>query len=60
VTDPEPLPDGHPLFGLANVLISPHVAGMTSAALPRIKRLIDEQIERMRRGEDPLNVVLRT
>ena len=32
VTDPEPLPDGHPLFGLPNVLISPHVAGMTSAA----------------------------
>ncbi|HXC18464.1 MAG TPA: 2-hydroxyacid dehydrogenase [Acidimicrobiales bacterium] len=60
VTDPEPLPEGHPLFGLSNVLISPHVAGMTSAALPRIKRLIDEQIERMRRGEDPLNVVLRT
>jgi phosphoglycerate dehydrogenase-like enzyme len=60
VTDPEPLPEGHPLFGLANVLISPHVAGMTSAALPRIKRLIHEQIERMRQGEEPVNVVLRT
>ena len=60
VTDPEPLPDGHPLFGLTNVLISPHVAGMTSAALPRIKRLVHQQIERRRRGEAPLNVVLRT
>jgi phosphoglycerate dehydrogenase-like enzyme len=60
VTDPEPLPDGHPLFGLANVLISPHVAGMSSAALPRITRLVHQQIERMRRGEEPLNVVLRT
>jgi phosphoglycerate dehydrogenase-like enzyme len=60
VTDPEPLPEGHPLFGLANVLISPHVAGMTSAALPRITRLVHEQIDRMIRGEDPINVVLRT
>ena len=60
VTDPEPLPDGHPLFGLANVLISPHVAGMSSAALPRIQRLVHQQIERMRGGEEPLNVVLRT
>jgi phosphoglycerate dehydrogenase-like enzyme len=60
VTDPEPLPDGHPLFGLSNVLISPHVAGMTSAALPRIMRLIRDQMERMQRGEEPRNVVLRT
>jgi phosphoglycerate dehydrogenase-like enzyme len=60
VTDPEPLPEGHPLFALTNVLISPHVAGMSSAALPRITRLVHQQIERMRRGEEPLNVVLRT
>lgn len=26
VTDPEPLPDGHPLWGLENILITPHVA----------------------------------
>jgi phosphoglycerate dehydrogenase-like enzyme len=60
VTDPEPLPDGHPLFALENVLISPHVGGMTSAALPRIARLVREQVDRMIRGEDPINVVLRT
>jgi phosphoglycerate dehydrogenase-like enzyme len=60
VTDPEPLPDGHPLFGLSNVLISPHVGGMSSAALPRIARLVHRQIERMRRGDEPANVVLRT
>lgn len=60
VTDPEPLPDAHPLFGFANVLISPHVGGMTSAALPRIARLVREQVERMMRGEEPINVVLRT
>lgn len=60
VTDPEPLPDGHPLFALANVLISPHVGGMSSAALPRMSRLIHRQVERMLQDEEPLNVVLRT
>lgn len=60
VTDPEPLPDGHPLFALANVIISPHVGGATSAMLPRMARLLNEQISRMLRGEEPLNVVLRT
>lgn len=30
VTDPEPLPDGHPLWGLENVLITPHVANPNS------------------------------
>lgn len=60
VTDPEPLPNDHPFFALRNVLISPHVGGMTSAALPRIARLVRAQVDRMVRGEDPLNVVLRT
>jgi phosphoglycerate dehydrogenase-like enzyme len=60
VTDPEPLPDGHPLFALDNVLISPHIGGATSAALPRMSRLIHVQIDRMINGDDPINVVLRT
>jgi phosphoglycerate dehydrogenase-like enzyme len=60
VTDPEPLPDGHPLFALTNVLISPHVGGATSAAIPRLARLLNEQINRLREGKEPLNVVLRT
>jgi phosphoglycerate dehydrogenase-like enzyme len=60
VTDPEPLPDGHPLFSLDNVLISPHVGGASSASFPRLVRLIKEQVERMTRGDEPLNVVLRT
>lgn len=60
VTDPEPLPDGHPLFALSNVLISPHVGGATSAMTPRLVRLLREQIERLARGDEPLNVVLRS
>jgi phosphoglycerate dehydrogenase-like enzyme len=60
VTDPEPLPDGHPLFGLPNVLITPHVGGASSAMTPRMARLLRRQVERMQRGAEPENVVLRT
>jgi len=58
VTDPEPLPTGHPLFALPNVLISPHVGGASSAMLPRMARLVRQQIERMLNDEPPVNVVL--
>ncbi|MRG59739.1 hydroxyacid dehydrogenase [Agromyces sp. CFH 90414] len=60
VTDPEPLPDGHPLFALPNVLVSPHVGGATSAMIPRMARLVRRQVERMLRDEDPVNVVYRS
>jgi phosphoglycerate dehydrogenase-like enzyme len=60
VTDPEPLPKGHELFALENVLISPHVGGATSAMAPRMARLLNEQVHRLGAGEEPLNVVLRT
>lgn len=60
VTDPEPLPAGHPLFALGNVIISPHVGGASSAMLPRMARLVREQIGRLQRGDEPLNVVIRT
>lgn len=60
VVDPEPLPDDHPLFAMHNVLISPHVGGATSAMLPRMARLLADQIDRIGRGEEPRNVVLRS
>ncbi|WP_401000057.1 2-hydroxyacid dehydrogenase [Agromyces sp. GXQ0307] len=60
VTEPEPLPEGHPLFTLPNVLISPHVGGATTAMMPRMARLLRDQIERMLRGDEPRNVVLRS
>lgn len=58
VTDPEPLPPDHPLWGMPGVLISPHVGGASSAMRPRIAQLVRTQIERMLRGEPPLNVVI--
>ncbi|MFD0369253.1 2-hydroxyacid dehydrogenase [Streptomyces sp. NPDC127114] len=60
VTDPEPLPAGHPLWHAPGVLISPHVGGSTSAFMPRAKRLIAAQVTRFAAGEEPANVVLTT
>ncbi|WP_167352213.1 2-hydroxyacid dehydrogenase [Streptomyces vietnamensis] len=60
VTDPEPLPAGHPLWHAPGVLISPHVGGSTSAFMPRAKRLIAGQLRRFAAGEDLANVLLTT
>lgn len=57
VTDPEPLPPGHPLWHAPGVLISPHVGGSTSAFLPRAKRLIRSQLARFAASEPLDNVV---
>ncbi len=58
VTDPEPLPAGHPLWSAPGVLISPHVGGNTSAFLPRARRLVRDQLERYAAGEPLANVVV--
>lgn len=58
VTDPEPLPNDHPLWSAPNVLITPHVGGDSSAMLPRVARLIERQITHLQRGERPENLVL--
>ncbi|MFJ7989361.1 2-hydroxyacid dehydrogenase [Streptomyces sp. NPDC096351] len=60
VTDPEPLPAGHPLWHAPGVLISPHVGGSTSAFMPRAKRLIAAQLRRFAAGEQPANTLLTT
>lgn len=60
VTDPEPLPHGHPLFALPNVLVSPHVGGASTAMVPRMARLVHRQIARLLRGDEPENVVVRS
>ncbi|MFE0511365.1 2-hydroxyacid dehydrogenase [Streptomyces sp. NPDC058964] len=60
VTDPEPLPPGHPLWQAPGVLISPHVGGPTSAFLPRAKRLLVDQLHRFVNREPLRNVILTT
>ena len=58
VTDPEPLPPEHPLWRAAGVLISPHVGGNTTAFLPRIGRLVREQLHRWESGAALRNVIV--
>ncbi|MFE0581168.1 2-hydroxyacid dehydrogenase [Streptomyces sp. NPDC058874] len=60
VTDPEPLPAGHPLWHLPNVLITPHVGGSSSAFEPRAKRLLARQLTRFAAGELVEHTVLIT
>lgn len=56
VTDPEPLPDDHPLFKAERVLVTPHYAGMTTSHARRFE-LIEHNIHLFLRGEPLLNVV---
>ncbi|MBD0292058.1 MAG: 2-hydroxyacid dehydrogenase [Jiangellaceae bacterium] len=58
VTDPEPLPTGHPLWSAPGLLLSPHVGGNTTAFLPRATKLVQDQLERYAAGEPLVNVVL--
>jgi phosphoglycerate dehydrogenase-like enzyme len=57
VTDPEPLPDGHPLWSAPGVLITPHVAGGTTAMLPRMAALVRDQLAALVAGRPLRNVV---
>jgi phosphoglycerate dehydrogenase-like enzyme len=58
VTDPEPLPDGHPLWTLPGILITPHVAGDVVREEERAWALTLDQIGRLARDESLLNVVV--
>ncbi|MER7248970.1 2-hydroxyacid dehydrogenase [Kribbella sp. NPDC000426] len=57
VTDPEPLPTGHPLWSAPNVLINPHRGGASTAFAPRVARLVRAQLERYASGVPLINVV---
>jgi len=47
VTDPEPLPDNHPLWGLGNVLLTPHHAGYTAHYWSRLADLLARNLRRV-------------
>jgi phosphoglycerate dehydrogenase-like enzyme len=57
VTDPEPLPDGHPLWTMSGALITPHIAGSVAGAYGRAWRLVADQVRRYMNGEPLRNVV---
>jgi phosphoglycerate dehydrogenase-like enzyme len=57
VTDPEPLPDDHPLWDCPNLLVTPHVGGASTAMEPRSYALVREQLARFAAGEPLHNVM---
>jgi phosphoglycerate dehydrogenase-like enzyme len=57
VTDPEPLPKGHPLWKFDNVVITPHLAGRSDGEHARYFELYRENLRRFDRGEPLVNVV---
>ncbi len=57
VVEPEPLPEGHPLWRAPNVIITPHAAGHITQAGARAFRLVNDQLRRYLSGEKLLNVV---
>ena len=44
VVDPEPLPQNHPLFSMANVIVTPHIAARTVGGLRRMLGIVDDVI----------------
>ncbi|HVM30323.1 MAG TPA: D-glycerate dehydrogenase [Candidatus Limnocylindrales bacterium] len=57
VTDPEPLPDDHPLWTLDDVIITGHTANTWRMAVPELARLVEENVRRFAAGESLLGVV---
>lgn len=57
VTDPEPLPEGHPLFSTPGLFITPHVAGITTQGPVAAYGVITEQLSRFAAGEPLLHIV---
>jgi phosphoglycerate dehydrogenase-like enzyme len=57
VTDPEPLPEGHPLWSCQNLLLTPHIGGSTPQFAPRALRTVADELRRYMKGEPLHNVV---
>ena len=57
VTDPEPLPDDHPLWGLPNCIITPHVGNTPEMAKPLLAERVTDNVRRFARGEELIGLV---
>jgi phosphoglycerate dehydrogenase-like enzyme len=57
VTDPEPLPLGHPLWKCPNLLITPHIGGSSTQFAPRSIKTAELELRRYIAGEPLRNVV---
>ncbi|MFI1462524.1 D-isomer specific 2-hydroxyacid dehydrogenase family protein [Nocardia carnea] len=57
VTDPEPLPAGHPLWTLPNALITPHIANPATGLTGALAEHVRANVERFAAGEELLAVI---
>lgn len=57
VTDPEPLPDGHPLWGKKNVIVTPHISGNSNAYYQRVYDILKLNLQRLSEGKEFVNKV---
>ncbi|KAI1384989.1 uncharacterized protein F4822DRAFT_416952 [Hypoxylon trugodes] len=57
VTDPEPLPRGNELWSLPNVVVNPHVSGLTDQHEKRYLAVLEKNLARWEKGEPLLNLV---
>lgn len=57
VTDPEPLPDGHPLWELTRCIITPHTADTEEMVQRLLARRIQENVARFAAGEPPIGQI---
>ncbi|OII38140.1 hypothetical protein BIU98_14795 [Curtobacterium sp. MMLR14_010] len=59
VTDPEPLPEGHPLWTTPNTVLTPHVGGNTDLSVPRSIELMRRQVAALAEGRTFENLIER-
>lgn len=59
VTDPEPLPDGHPLWKAKNTIITPHISGASTEYTNRVLAILEQNLERLSEGKKLTNLVSR-
>jgi phosphoglycerate dehydrogenase-like enzyme len=57
VTDPEPLPAGHPLWGLPRCLITAHSAADLAGVMPAFTLLVEDNVRRLLAGTPPHGLV---
>lgn len=57
MTDPEPLPDGHPLFSLPNAIVTPHSSWMSKVNFVRSAQVLEANVDRMAQGMGALNAL---
>nr|MBA2601219.1 hydroxyacid dehydrogenase [Actinomycetota bacterium] len=57
VTDPEPLPDHHPLWTMSNVIVTPHVANTWAMGLRSLTQMVQDNVARFAAGEELAGVV---